>query len=113
MPQYDPNQDNHPDTVATSNIYNTYNLLADRSYTIAHDGVNESGATDTATFYIVTSGLPSDSRRINDLASFGKLKVPNGRAVVVGPGITQFYYQCNSGTPTFAVVPGPQSYGKF
>lgn len=113
MSHHNPNQDNHPDTVVTSNVYNVYNLLADRPYTIAHDGTNESGATDTATFYIVTSGLPNDSRRINDTASFGKVKVPSGRAVVIGPGITQFYYQCNSGTPTFAVVPGPQTFGRF
>lgn len=113
MPQLDPNQDNHPDTVVTSNVYSQYNLLPDRAYTIAHDGATEAGVTDTATFYIVTSGLPNDSRRINDTASFGKLKVPSGRAVVIGPGINQFYYQCNSGTPTFAVIPSPQFGGRY
>lgn len=114
-----------------ANITPQYVLLDNgRSYSIAHDGENRVGVTDTTKIYLYTaiSGVPagivandneSQSSLAGDFTSginTNKVKLMSGRSISIGPGIGILaYILSGNGTtgPTFLVAPDKKEYGLF
>jgi hypothetical protein len=86
-------------------------LDGSRAYSIAHDGVNSAGTSDTNTIYMSTSG--SGQVLVNNGPGADLIKLTNGRSIVLGPGVNQINYVCASGGPTFLIIPNEKSYGKY
>ena len=91
--------------VATSGIQQSIYLQGQQSYTLAHNSVDETGASETDTIFIAISG----NCITNWNSGTDKLLLTNGHSIVIGPGISNINYQTAitaTGSPTFTILPG-------
>jgi len=84
-------------------------LNPQRTYTLAHDGEQNDGTTDTNTIYLANNATVVRT----EAEGANKAKLLFGRELVVGPGITTLHFGTEAGTPTFTVIPGLDLYGDF
>lgn len=80
----------------------TLTLAATRKYEILHDGEDGTGTEATDTVYLTVDG----SAPAKDEGA-GRVKLPNRRAVLIGPGVSTLKYGAANAGVTFTVVPLP------
>jgi hypothetical protein len=80
----------------------TLTLDAARRYAVMHDGESSGGVDSDNTVYMLTAatGTPDDSEGAN------KLKLPDRRALTVGPGVSALRFLAASDT-TFTIAALP------
>lgn len=84
-------------------------LHPDRMYWLYHDGEDGSGNANTETIY-----FKFDSDTVDGDQSEGenKLKLMDGRDVLLGAGVTTLYFKTASADVTFTIVPMPRLLGR-
>ncbi len=94
--------DNGFATIAASTSLQSLALNPLREYSLAHNGKDASGSDAAGLVVLSTEAAP-----VADWSEgSGRLQLPDGRSVTVGPGISQLYYVSAAGAPTIAVIAG-------
>jgi hypothetical protein len=101
--------DHYPAVLVCTAGDSTVTLRPNRTYTVAHDGEQTDGTTDTATIYLAYDATADR----DESEGANKAKLPSGRELVIGPGITVLHFGTESGTPTFTIIPGIDLYGDY
>lgn len=120
----------NPSDISADTVVNCYTFHAsvlsgvqtlainpDRSYTLAHDGLDIADNTDVSQIIICTSGLPllvGQANVYSDTVNpLKQLKLTNGRAVGVGPGLSTIRWIGTAKQPTFAVISSERLRGNW
>lgn len=99
----------NPAVLVASTSEFTLTIDGERAYTFAHDSEDSSGDTDSNTIYLaINAAVTADPTEGNN-----KIKLINGRSVVIGPGVTRVRFKCASGGPTMTVMPDVHALGAF
>lgn len=88
----------------------TLGLDTDRSYSLAHDGLDHNGNTDTNTIVISVSGINSLS---DNKSALYKSRLLNNRPLTVGPGVSTLFFRATNGGPQFTVIASEKFNGRF
>ncbi len=108
-----PNSIDHlPAVIVTSTSQDELFVDEMREYTISHDGETNAGVADTNTVYIAIR-TASDASDVVATAAEGtnKIKLLNGRSVVVGPSVRSIRHKTAAGAPTFTIIANPDDIG--
>lgn len=92
-----------PAVVAVTSTKTTLGLETNRRYLLAHDGVSTDGTTAANETVFVAYG--DTTPVVTGAAGANVFRLPSGRGLQVGPGISAVSLKCASGTPTVSVVP--------
>lgn len=92
-----------PAVVAVTTTKNALGLNNLRRYLIVHDGVSTDGTTAANETVFVSYG--DTTPPVTGAVAANVFRLPSGRGVTIGPGITAISLKCASGTPTVSVVP--------
>lgn len=92
---------NKPAVLKATTSLQSVDLDGNREYSLGHDGEDDTGGSDENTIYLGFDTVGT----ANETEGSDKAKLISGRSIVIGPGVDKLYFQTETGTPTFTVVP--------
>ncbi len=104
--------DHLPAVIVTSTAQDELFLDERREYTISHDGETNAGAADANTIYIaIRTASDEDDVVATSAEGTNKIKLRDGRSVVVGPSVRAIRHKTAAGAPTFTIIANPDDIG--